>query len=64
MIPLAIHTYDNFPKMFHILYLSDYSKVSTFLWTLGIFQDLYFTGEKRESLNKLLLTSVKIKMLT
>ena len=29
---IAIHTYENFPKMFHFFYLADYSKVSTFFW--------------------------------
>ena len=30
MRPFAIHTYENFLKVFHIFYLADYSKVSTF----------------------------------
>ena len=30
--PSAIHTYENFSKMFHSFYLADYSKVSTFFW--------------------------------
>ena len=36
MRPSAIHTYTNFPKMFQIFYLAEYSKVSTFFETLGI----------------------------
>ena len=36
MRTLAIHTYENFPQMFHIFYLADYSKVSTFFETLGM----------------------------
>ena len=32
MRPSAIHTSENFPKMFHIFYLAEYSKVSTFFW--------------------------------
>ena len=30
------HPYKNFPKFFHIFYLADYSKVSTFFETLSI----------------------------
>ena len=41
MTPLAIYTYVNFPKMFHIFHLADYSKVSTFFETLGIGESFY-----------------------
>ena len=39
---LAIHTYENFPKTFHIFHLADFSKVSTFvLETFGIGRSMY-----------------------
>ena len=36
MRPLAIHTYENFAKMFYNFHLAGYLKVSTFFDTLGI----------------------------